>query len=161
MDWSQVCEDRLLQNLPYKVELNEWGNIVMTPASNRHGSIQTKIAFFMMSATEEQGTVLAECSVDTAKGVKVADVAWGSREFIERNRGHTPYIEAPEVCVEIRSPSNSHEEMMEKKNLYFSKGAEEFWLCDEDGNMTFFNCRGPIDASAIFPQMVEKIEVDA
>lgn len=160
MNWSQVCENKLLQDLPYKIELNEWGNIVMTPASNRHGNIQTKIAFFMMSGMEN-GTVLTECSVDTSKGVKVADVAWASDKFLERNRGETPYIEAPDVCVEIKSPSNTDEEMMEKKDLYFAKGAKEFWLCDEDGNLTFYNCRGRIDISDLFPKMVRKIEVDA
>ena len=160
MNWSQVCEDGLLQDLPYKIELNEWGNIVMTPASNRHGSIQTKIAFLMMSQME-QGTVLSECSVDTSKGVKVADVAWASRAFIERNRGQTPYVEAPEVCVEIRSPSNTLEEMMEKKDLYFSRGAREFWLCDEDGDLAFYSCRGRIDVSAVFPRMAMRIEAEA
>ncbi len=138
MNWSQVCEDKQLQDLPYKIELNEWGNIVMTPASNRHGSIQMKIGFLMMSQMGH-GTVLSECSVDTSKGVKVADVAWASSEFLDRNRGQTPYIEAPEICVEIISPSNTQEEMMEKKDLYFSRGAREFWLCDEDGNMAFHN----------------------
>ena len=25
MDWQEVCRDPLLQNLPFKIELNEWG----------------------------------------------------------------------------------------------------------------------------------------
>lgn len=33
MEWSKVCEDKILQNLPYKIELSEWGNIVMSPVS--------------------------------------------------------------------------------------------------------------------------------
>jgi Uma2 family endonuclease len=122
MEWSKVCEDKTLQNLPYKIELNEWGNIVMTPASNRHGNIQTQIAFHLMTLMGT-GTVLTECSVDTTKGVKVADVVWVSSDFLSRNRGQTPYLEAPEICAEIKSPSNSDAEMMEKKDLYFSKGA--------------------------------------
>lgn len=160
MNWSQVCEDTQLQDLPYKIELNEWGNIVMTPASNRHGSIQTEIAF-LIRFQMESGTVSSECSVETSKGVKVADVAWRSQAFLERNRGQTPYIEAPEVCVEIVSPSNTHREMMEKKDLYFSRGAREFWLCDEDGDMTFYTCRGQVDTSELFPQMETKIKAEA
>ena len=39
MKWDEVCKDTLLQDLPYKVELNEWGNIVLSPASNRHGNL--------------------------------------------------------------------------------------------------------------------------
>ncbi len=160
MEWSDACKDKTLQDLPYKIELNEWGNIVMSPASNRHGNLQTKIAFFLMTWMAD-GTVLTECSVQTAKGVKVADVAWASGAFLERNRGATPFIEAPEVCVEIRSPCNSEAEMMEKRDLYFSKGAKEYWLCDEEGNLSFFNPRGRLERSDHFPRMAPHVQADA
>ncbi|RJP26386.1 MAG: Uma2 family endonuclease [Candidatus Omnitrophota bacterium] len=159
MDWLSVCEDKSLQDLPYKIELNEWGNIVMTPASNRHARLQVEIALLIQSFMKH-GAILSESSVSTAKGVKVADVAWGSYEFFIRNGEETPYLEAPDLCVEVRSPSNSFAEMMEKKDLYFSKGAKEFWLCDEDGNMSFYNCRGEREQSAIFPEMVKKVDLE-
>ena len=150
-----------MRDLPYKIEMNEWGNIVMSPASNRHGNIQTKIAFFLMTMMKN-GTVLTECSVETSKGVKVADVAWASSSFLEKNRGQTPYLAAPEICVEIMSPSNTEAEMMHKRNLYFAKGALEYWLCDEDGNLRFFGVRGTLlEKSELYPQMTDKIEVDA
>jgi Uma2 family endonuclease len=93
----------------------------MSPASNRNGNLQTKIAFHLMTCMPD-GTVVTECSVQTAKGVKVADVAWVSAAFIHRNKAATPYSEAPEVCVEIQSPSNTDAEMEEKPDLYFAKG---------------------------------------
>ena len=34
MEWNQVLEHPSLQNIPFKIELNEWGKVVMTPASN-------------------------------------------------------------------------------------------------------------------------------
>lgn len=160
MEWSQVCEDKSLQNLPYKIELNEWGNIVMSPASNRHGNIQGKIAHFLMTFLKS-GTVLTECSIETSKGVKVADVVWASPDFLKRNKGCTPYVDAPEVCVEIRSPSNSEKEMLEKRDLYFAKGAKEYWLCDEDGNLCFYDRRSRIPKSGYFPEMPTTIEVEA
>jgi len=39
MQWSDVIDNPLLQNLPFKIELNRFGNILMTPASNQHGRI--------------------------------------------------------------------------------------------------------------------------
>ena len=36
MTWEEVLADRSLQDLPYKIELNKWGNIEMSPAKNRH-----------------------------------------------------------------------------------------------------------------------------
>ncbi len=160
MEWNQICQDKTLRDLPYKIEMNEWGNIVMSPASNRHGNIQTKIAYFLMTMMKN-GTVLTECSVDTPKGVKVADVAWASASFLGRNRGDTPYREAPEICVEIMSPSNREAEMMEKRDLYIAKGAMEYWLCDEDGNLRFFDGEGKLETSSLYPRMALKIEVEA
>ena len=42
MTWDEVLADRCLQDLPYKIELNRWGNIEMSPARNRHGRFQRK-----------------------------------------------------------------------------------------------------------------------
>jgi Uma2 family endonuclease len=45
---------------------------------------------------------------------------------------------APEVCVEVLSPSNSEPEMNEKRALYFEAGAHEVWICRRDGKMEFY-----------------------
>jgi len=46
-------------------------------------------------------------------------------------------LRAPEICIEVLSPSNSQLQMAEKRALYFEAGASEFWICDLDGSMTF------------------------
>lgn len=160
MRWSQLCTDKNLQDIPYKIELDAQDNIIMSPASNRHGNLQTKIAFHLM-ITMQNGTVLTECSIGTTQGVKVADVAWVSAQFLARNRGKTPYPEAPELCVEIRSPSNTHQEMLEKRKLYFEKGAQEYWVCDEEGHIAFYDHSGEIIISTLFPQMPKEMTVEA
>jgi len=152
MNWQEVCNDPSLRNLPYKIELNEWGQIVMSPASNFHGILQAALIRAMGKARED-GVIIAECSVLTCKGVKVADVAWASPEFRREQGNATPYTQAPEVCVEIVSPSNSAKEMEEKRGLYFACGAVEFWLCDEKGLLSFYNCDGQIAASCFFPSV--------
>jgi len=156
MIWSQVLEDPTLQNLPYKVELNEWGNIVLSPASNKHGLLQAEISW-LLRENKKNGKVLTECSINTAKGVKVADAAWGSEDFFNRNHVETPYQEAPEVCVEIISPSNAAQEIEDKINLYLAKGAREVWVCDEEGMIKFYTSRGEIEASQLFPGVPRKI----
>jgi hypothetical protein len=35
MEWIEVLADPVLRDLPYKIELNEYGKIVMSPASNQ------------------------------------------------------------------------------------------------------------------------------
>jgi Uma2 family endonuclease len=156
MRWSQVLADPVLQNLPYKIELNEWGKVVLSPASNKHGLLQAELAGFLRDH-RGHGKIITECSISTAKGVKVADVAWGSQDFFARNGLETPYREAPELCVEIVSPSNSTLEIEEKVNLYLSKGAREVWVCDEDGRLRCFTCRDSIEHSRLFPNVPDDI----
>jgi hypothetical protein len=64
MRWSQVIEDPTLHNLPYKIELNEWGNVVLSPASNKHGLLQAEISWFLRE-NKMNGKAITECSVDT------------------------------------------------------------------------------------------------
>ena len=42
--WQEVLGDPTLCDLPYKIELNSWGKVEMTPASNRHGRLQAVLA---------------------------------------------------------------------------------------------------------------------
>ncbi len=158
MNWQEICDDPVLRDLPYKIELNEWGKIVMSPASNYHGILQAALIRAMARARED-GTIIAECSVKTGKGVKVADVAWASPVFRSEQGKATPYGKAPEVCIEIVSPSNSTKEMEEKRELYFASGAEEFWLCDEQGILSFYDGTGQIQTSRLFPSL-SRIEPD-
>jgi len=148
VEWHQVLEDKTLADLPYKIELNEWGNIEMSPASNLHSLLQTIIAS-ALNEHMDSGRAFVECSVLTAKNVKVADVVWGSDGFFQAHGFETPYRSAPEICVEVVSPSNTMAEMMVKKDLYLVGGAREFWLCDESGALRFFGHGGELARSGL------------
>ena len=87
------------------------------------------------------GKVLAETPVVTSDGVKVTDAAWLSAGYAQELEGQNPPAleRAPEICVEVLSPSNTVEEMVEKRALYFEAGAKEVWLCGLDGKITFYS----------------------
>ncbi|MDP2433362.1 MAG: Uma2 family endonuclease [Pseudomonadota bacterium] len=140
MQWAEVLSDKSLRDLPYKIELDKWGNLVMSPASNRHGRLQSVLAALLEKLP--QGRTLIECSVATPEGVKVADVAWFSDAFFDRFGYETPYPRAPEICVEVRSPSNSEEELHFKTRLYLGAGAREVWIVLETGEARFFGAEG-------------------
>ena len=150
MQWSEVINNSLLQNLPFKIELNKFGNILMSPASNQHGRIQVQISINLNNKLPK-GEVIAECSIQTYEGVKVVDVAWASDEFIETFSYKTPYPKAPEICVEIVSPSNSKAEIADKVNLYLAKGANEVWIVHDNGKIDTFTHTGEIKESSIAP----------
>lgn len=150
MNWQDVCDDPTLQDLPYKIELNRYGQIVMSPASNERGRYQTRVAAALLELMEG-GEVITECSIKTEDGVKVADVAWGSGEFFARHGLATPLPEAPQICVEIISPGNSEAEMQEKRGLYFAAGALEVWFLQPNGRLEFHDASAQLNASRLAP----------
>ena len=158
MTWEEVCADPLLQDLPYKIELNQWGNIEMSPARNRHGEFQSRIAY-LLQMQKPGGITVTECGVETAENVKVADVAWVSFERRRATPHEFAYAVAPEICVEIISPTNVLEEQLHKGDLYLRAGAQEFWLCDESGNLRFFSAAGPLERSGLCREFPVKVEI--
>lgn len=129
MQWQDICDDKLLQDLPYKIELNQWGQIVMSPTKIKHGFFQNKIGSLLDQLTTG-GEATIECAIQTADNVKVADVAWASDERADIILEEVSASIAPEICVEVRSDSNTNAEMEFKKKLYFEAGAQEVWICD-------------------------------
>ena len=158
MNWQEVCADTALQDIPYKIELNRWGQIVMSPAKNKHSVYQGLIQSIIQSMVKE-GLTYPECPIQTEDNVKVADVVWVSKERYQQIKNDDVCSIAPEICIEIKSSSNTQEEMKFKKELYFKAGAEEFWLCNESGEMSFFNSDGQITNSAIVPNFPASIEL--
>jgi Uma2 family endonuclease len=147
MQWSEVIENPYFKNLPFKIELNRYGKVEMTPASNKHGRLQSQISA-LLERKLKKGEVLTECSVQTTEGVKVADVAWCSKAFIKQYGYETPYSHAPELCIEIVSPSNSKEEMANKVQLYLLAGAKEVWIVWENGIVDYYDKTGILEQSS-------------
>jgi Uma2 family endonuclease len=144
--WAEVCSDASLQDLPYKIELNAWGKIEMSPASYRHALLQGRTTA-ELARQLPGGEVLTECPVLTEIGVRVPDVAWASDEFMRANRETTPCRSAPEICVEIRSPSNSDAEIAAKTEAYLVAGAREVWVVEDSGVIRYFDSQGEKPAS--------------
>ena len=137
MNWQEVCEHPGLKNLPFKIELNEVGKIIMSPVKVWHSAFQGEIEFLLRSLLQS-GKTLPECAIATSKGTKVADVAWASDQTFQKIKQETECSIAPEICIEVLSASNTQKEMEEKRQLYFSQGAKECWLCSAEGNIRFF-----------------------
>ena len=139
--WAELCANPRWHDLAGKIELNGRGVIEMSPASNRHGIRQAAIGQALASHLPS-GTVIVECSVLTSDGVRVPDVAWASAAFMTLHGDVTPYPRAPEICVEVRSPSNTDAEMSYKIELFLQAGAVEVWIADEAGTQQVFDAHG-------------------
>lgn len=158
MNWQQVCKSQELQNLPYKIELNRQGQIIMSPASVKHVLFQGKI-IGLLNALGVEGLVVPEFPVATRDGVKVADVALLTLEQVALVGEYIASSIAPLLCIEVLSPSNTLLEMEHKKELYFTQGAEEFWLCDESGIISFYDKKGQLPYSKLVVDFPLKLKL--
>ena len=98
-----------------------------------------------------QGEVIAECSIETHEGVRIAEVVWTANKFIDTFAYKTPYPKAPDISVEIVSPSSSKAEIANKVNLYLANGAHAVWIVHENRRVDTFTHTGEVQQSSIAP----------
>ncbi len=140
--WAEVLEDRALAEWPGKVETNRHGEVLMMPpASGSHSFLQGDILLTLHRLLG--GKALPECPISTLDGVRAADVGWYTDGRFAEVEGQLAFEMAPEICVEVVSPSNTAGQLAEKRRLYFEAGAEEVWICDLEGTMRFYVVSDP------------------
>ena len=155
MRYRDLCEDPRFANVPGKIELDVWGRILMTPAGYYHGAVQGRLC---QKLAVLGGEALVEVGIATREGVFVPDVAWASPRFVAAHGGETPLTQAPELCIEVVSPSNSAKELAEKRSAYLASGAAEVWIvypqsrrCEFHGQAGVMpTSRYPVDLTGLF-----------
>jgi Uma2 family endonuclease len=157
MTWAELCDNPKFQDLPFKIELNRAGQIIMSPTKNAHGYYAAKIAQ-MLKELIGKGETFVELAIETEDSTKVADAAWASDKTFKIIKNEVSCSVAPEICVEVRSPGNSNAEIAFKRELYLKAGAREYWVCDQTGGLQFFDSTGQIAKSGLCPLFPESIE---
>jgi Uma2 family endonuclease len=154
--WDELVRDPSLRDLPYKVETNAQGQIVLSPNRNRHTRLQ-KIVQKKLDVLLPGGEAFQEWAIATEEGVKVPDVIWASLERQqEMEETGDPATLAPEICVEVLSSSNTGGEIRKKRALYLETGAEEVWVVDEDERVRFF-AEEEMERSELVPDFPEQL----
>jgi Uma2 family endonuclease len=111
------------------------GRIVrMNPPGAEHGRIETRLSRYLdvFAETHDNGWVVSgetglyiRRNPDTVRGM---DIAFISKQRLPTTPG-TGYLEvAPELVVEIVSPSDRWQEIEEKISDYFSVGVDQVWV---------------------------------
>lgn len=124
--WRALCEDPTFEDVAAKIELTEWGEILMSPVGKSHGIAAVRIAKALEQALG--GQTMVEVGVATALGVRAPDVAWCSDSFLAAHPEEMPLAAAPELCVEIVSATNPLPKLREKAMAYINAGAVEAWI---------------------------------
>jgi Uma2 family endonuclease len=154
--WQQIVTDPSLQDLPYTVETNHRGQLVLSPHKNWHSFRQEAIGDLLEEHAPE-GATPPEFAIATPKGVKAPDIVWISADRRqEMKKTGDPTTLAPELCIEVMSEANDWDEMMEKRALYREAGAEEVWIVTREGRVRFFG-DGEREASRIAPDFPDEI----
>lgn len=118
-----------------KYELVEGVLLRMPPPQRQHGYIQINIGAILRAyrkSTGIQGSVRAECGyllkvTDEAPQVFSPDVSFTTHNESELAEDTYEKI-APDLVVEIASPSQYRPEMVEKVRLYLAAGVQLVWL---------------------------------
>jgi hypothetical protein len=146
--WRQLADSPWVAAIPCKVELNEKGAIVVSPPTFRHALIHGFLTH-ELARQRPDGTTLPECPVETEIGMRVPDVVWASPEFMAQHGSETQLRVAPELCVEVLSPTNTRPEIAEKVAAYLTAGAKEVWVVGEDGLPEIYTSAGRVSASTL------------
>jgi Uma2 family endonuclease len=108
---------------------------VMTPAAGRHGDVAMRVAFALMAHAQAQklGKVLAaETGFLIARNpdtVRAPDAAFIAKNHVPPGglpEGFVPF--APDIAVEVLSPSDALVEVEEKVDQWIEAGAALVWV---------------------------------
>ncbi len=130
--------------------------IEMAPASPKHGRVAMSVGSLVHVYAQqhrlghtyaaETGFVLDEVS----QRVLGPDVAFVRQERTTQQPQHGFFRGAPDLAVEVRSPSNSAREMATKARGYLAAGTRLVWVVDPDRRtVTVYRPNRPPEALAL------------
>jgi Uma2 family endonuclease len=139
--WLEICNDPAYADRPERFEIDSAGQLIMSPPPGFHHRQRARAIANLLDQLHAGELATVEQAILTRDGqVRIADVvlltASQKRWLIANPTGPLPT--APPVCIEIRSPSNTHSQIDAKRALYFDAGAREVWICNIDGSIIFF-----------------------
>jgi Uma2 family endonuclease len=121
-----------------KQELVKGVIVTVAQPGFRHGEVQTTIAFILKSFLKSHpiGRVIVESGVRTdhdPDSVRGPEVSFWSFERLPAEQRPIGYPEvAADLCVEVRSPSQSRRELREKVREYLANGVRMVWVVEAD-----------------------------
>jgi Uma2 family endonuclease len=116
-----------------KIEINEFGDLLLNAASRGHVLLQKRFGVFLERTLG--GEAITEMAVRIALPggagykLRVPDISWSSDEGFFEGPEELAVLPAPaELCVGIKSDSSTVIELEEKARELLAAGAREVWL---------------------------------
>jgi hypothetical protein len=124
--WRALCQDPTFEDIAARIELTEWGEILMSPVGKSRGMAAMRIGEALRQALG--GHTMAEVGIATSIGARAPDVAWCSDDFLAAHPEEMPLAAAPELCVDIVSATNALPKRREKAMASVNAGAVKAWI---------------------------------
>ena len=118
----------------YTYELHHGELIPVTRPKLKHYILQSRLRDLLRSKAPLGGFVDIEFAFRALPehDLRVADVAFVSAERWAKADPEDNLHGAPDLVIEVLSPSNTAREMYEKEYLCLTHGSQEFWVVDPD-----------------------------
>lgn len=114
-----------------RYELRHGEPVLMPPPKHGHQRIQQLLQRLLSAAVDPAWVAVVEMGFrPTEYEYRVADVALVSAGRWNTTASDTYFQGAPELVIEVLSPSNTMAEMLDKRDICLQNGAREFWLVD-------------------------------
>jgi Uma2 family endonuclease len=110
-----------------------WGQVVnLTRPKARHVKLQSRLVRLLRPRAEHLGYVESELPFRALPDydLRAADVAFVTRERWDAVGDEDDLRGAPELVIEILSPSNTRSKIQELAALCLSAGTQELWVVD-------------------------------
>lgn len=114
-------------------ELRHGELVQVTRPKLKHHLIQARLRDLLRAAAPEGSFVEYEVAFRALPEFefRIADVAYVRRERWQEADLDDNIRGAPDLVIEVLSPSNTAEEMLDKETLCFESGCREFWVIDD------------------------------
>ncbi len=128
-EYEQIPE----RNEGFYYELHHGELVKVCFPKARHYKTQWRLRKLLEAPAGDAGIVDIEIAFRPLPEYEVwgADVAFVSKERWERIDPDGYLLGSPELVIEILSPSNTAEEMMDRERTCLEGGCREFWVVDE------------------------------
>jgi Uma2 family endonuclease len=122
--------DKLPETGPFCYELHNGELVQVTKPKLKHHVLQEHLLEMLRTASAGNGHVSMELAFRALPEyeLRVADVAYVSQERWDQIDLEDYLHGAPDLVIEVLSPSNTAAEMAEKEKLCLENGSKEFWV---------------------------------
>ena len=130
------AEFEQLPNPPegFRQELRHGELFQVAPPKFEHSRVQWQLRRLLERAAGDAAIITIEFGFRPTPENEylVADVVFASKERWGATDPEGYFGGAPEIVVEVLSPSNTATEMIDKRNICLENGSREFWIVDSD-----------------------------